>query len=301
MLHDFVAAYREELICRCRAKVRGRSVLPPASSAELQHGIPKFLDQLVDALQSRLEPNREMDRSAARHGHDLQLQGFTVAQVVHDYGDVCQSITDLAVETGAPISVEDFRTLNRCLDDAIASAVTEYAREPLPSGGDTGALGDQQRFELFAHEIRNLVNNAGIAFEVLNTGNVGVRGSIGSLLKRSLSELRGLINRSIAEVQLRQGIQDRVHSVIAERIEDLAPAAALEAAGRGLQFTSDAWRSGGRSACLPPDRGGDRRDSASKRGHVHPSDERVPERHRERGTRTRAGEPLSRCSEVNRH
>jgi hypothetical protein len=47
--------------------------------------------------------------------HDLLLQGFTVSQVVHDYGDVCQSITDLAVEVNAPISTDDFRMLNRCL------------------------------------------------------------------------------------------------------------------------------------------------------------------------------------------
>jgi hypothetical protein len=48
---------------------------------------------------------------------------------VHAYGDVCQSITDLAVELNAPISTDDFRTLNRCLGDAIASAVTVYAHE----------------------------------------------------------------------------------------------------------------------------------------------------------------------------
>src|SRR4029434_4496760 len=89
---------------------------------------PCFLDQLVDALQHRRSPSLEIGRSAARHGHDLKLQGFTVSQVVHDYGDVCQSITDLALQLNAPISVEDFRTLNRCLDDAIASAVTEYGR-----------------------------------------------------------------------------------------------------------------------------------------------------------------------------
>ena len=57
------------------------------------------------------------------------LQGFSIEQVVHDYGDVCQSITDLAVELGAPISTEDFRTLNRCLDNAIAGAVTEFTCE----------------------------------------------------------------------------------------------------------------------------------------------------------------------------
>jgi hypothetical protein len=46
-------------------------------------------------------------------------------------GDVCQAITELAVELNAPISTDDFRTLNRCLDDAIAGAVTEYGGERL--------------------------------------------------------------------------------------------------------------------------------------------------------------------------
>ena len=63
------------------------------------------------------------------HGHELLLQGFTVSQVVHDYGDVCQAITELAVEMNAPISTDDFRMLNKCLDDAIAGAVTEFGRE----------------------------------------------------------------------------------------------------------------------------------------------------------------------------
>ena len=76
------------------------------------------------------------------HGHDLLLQGFTISQVVHDYGDVCQSVTDLAVETDAPISSDDFRTLNRCLDDAIAGAVTEYAH-----GQDVIRFGASQQLQ----------------------------------------------------------------------------------------------------------------------------------------------------------
>ena len=70
--------------------------------------------------------SNEIGQSAKTHGHDLLLKGFTIEQVVHDYGDVCQSVTDLAVEMGAPISTDDFRTLNRCLDNAIAGAVTEF-------------------------------------------------------------------------------------------------------------------------------------------------------------------------------
>ena len=128
MLHDFIARNRAEIISRCRAKVVTRS-MPLPTEAEIDHGVPVFLDQLRDALQRGDVVSPDISRTAVHHGHDLLLQGFTVSQVVHDYGDVCQAITELAVELNTPISTEDFRTLNRCLDDAIAGAVTEYGRE----------------------------------------------------------------------------------------------------------------------------------------------------------------------------
>lgn len=158
-----------------------------------------------------------------------------MAQVVHDYGDVCQSITDLALDAGALIGVDDFRTLNRCLDDAIASAVTEYG---LASGRSSQVVerNDDERFGFFAHEIRNLVHTASLAFEVLRTGNVGAQGSTGRVIQRSLSALRNLVDRSVAEVRLRQGLQDLRPLVIADLIAELAPAATLQAAHRGLQL-----------------------------------------------------------------
>src|SRR5438045_9318904 len=71
----------------------------------------------------------EIGEGAAEHGDELHRKGFTIDQVVHDYGDLCQAITELAVEQGAPIAVTEFRTLNRCLDDAIADAVTRFGDE----------------------------------------------------------------------------------------------------------------------------------------------------------------------------
>ena len=243
MLHDFVVAHRQEIILRCRTKVRMRSV-PPPTPAELEYGVPRFLDQLVDALGAAPPSSQGMSRSAARHGHDLLLQGFTVSQVVHDYGDVCQSITELALETGASISVEDFRTLNRCLDDAIASAVTEYGRESSESSREVFEKREEERFGFLAHEIRNLVNTASLAFDVLKSGNVGVTGSTGLVLKRSLSGLRDLVDRSVAEVRMRHGLQERRPVVVADLINELAPAATLEAAARGLQLALRADEAG---------------------------------------------------------
>ncbi len=124
-------------------------------------------------------------------------QGFTVSQVVHDYGDVCQAITELAVEMNAPISTEDFRTLNRCLDDAIAGAVTEYGRERNQSTLDGETARGSERLGFLAHELRNLLNTAILAFEVLKTGNVGVAGSTGD---RAPSQPHGITraHRSLA-------------------------------------------------------------------------------------------------------
>jgi hypothetical protein len=231
-LYEFIGVYREEIIRRCRAKVAARSA-PPPTEAEIDHGVPLFLDQLVEALRLGRLSNPEMDRSAVLHGRDLLLQGFTIAQVVRDYGDVCQSITDLAMELDAPISTDDFRTLNRCLDDAIAGAVTEYSRErDATRDGESAQANEHLGF--LAHELRNLTNTAILAFEVLATGNVGIGGSTGAVVQRSLMGIRSLVSRSLAEVRLSQGVQNREQFQVAAFIAELVPAATLEARDRNV-------------------------------------------------------------------
>ena len=245
MLDVFVGENRQEIIRRCRAKVANRPS-PAPTPAELAYGIPQFLDQLIEALQYRMSSTSEIDtsvaaidKSAALHARHLQSQGFTVSQVVYDYGDVCQSITELALELKAPISIDEFHTLNACLDDAIASAVTEYGR-----GNHSLMAAESARVEeqlgFLAHEIRNLVGTASTAFDVLSRGNVGVGGSTGAVLKRTLSALRDLINRSVVEVRLRHFVHDRGEFRLAEFLSELAPAAALDASARGLSFRVDA-------------------------------------------------------------
>ena len=233
MLHEFIATRRDQIIARCKERVATR---PRAKTTEAQidYGVPLFLDQLITTLRSP-GPGEglEIGTSAALDGHNLLLQGFTVAQVVHDYGDVCQTITALALEANAPIDTADFRTLNRCLDDAIAGAVTMYGHESEQSSLDGQTERGNQKMGFFTHELRNLVNTAIVAFEVLKTGNVGIGGSTGAVLNRSLLSLRDLIGRSLAEVRLTAGIQNRERVLVADLISSLAEGATLDAAARG--------------------------------------------------------------------
>jgi signal transduction histidine kinase len=235
MLFEFIVTNRDEIIRRCRAKVAGRSN-PPPTEAEIDYGVPVFLDQLLDTLNGRTSGSAAINRTALQHGHDLLLRGFTVSQVVHDYGDVCQAITELAVESDAPIAAEDFRTLNRCLDDAIASAVTEYGRARNAATVETEQARDNERLGFFVHELRNLTNTSMMALQVLRTGNVGIGGSTAAVLHRSLVKTGALIDRSMAEVRLTEGVQRQEPLLVADLIKELTPAAILEADTKGLML-----------------------------------------------------------------
>ncbi len=218
MLHHFLANNRDELAKRCRIKVGNR---PGRSATEeqLQNGIPLFLDQLIRTLQveQSSEPLKselisgpagggvalsEVSVSAAQHGKDLLGLGLTVDQVVHDYGDLCQSITDLAVERDAPFAVDEFRILNRCLDNAISDAVTEFSFQRDGLQVTKNAEENSQRMGFFAHELRNLLGTAKLAFAAAEAGNLSLTGATGSILKRSLSSIDKLIMATIEDVRM---------------------------------------------------------------------------------------------------
>jgi signal transduction histidine kinase len=231
MLHQFLAEERDELIERCKAKVIGRRS-PRATDADLDYGVPLFLDQLIDTLRRELRTSTEIGETATKHGNELLRRGFTVDQVVQDYGDFCQAVTELAVEVNAPITSFEFHTLNRCLDEAIAGAVTEYGRQhdQIVSEEYTVRLG------VLTHELRNLIHAAGLAFDALSSGSVGVNGSTGAVLKRCLRAMGSLVDRSLAEVRLDAGILNKEPIRVAELVEEVRVSAVLAANAHGIQF-----------------------------------------------------------------
>jgi signal transduction histidine kinase len=233
MLYDFITVNRDEIIRRCGSKVATGSV-PPPTAAEIDHGVPVFLDQLGNALRGH-KSDVDIAESAVLHAHDLRLRGFTMSQVVHAYGDVCQAITELAMDLSAPVSTDDFRLLNRCLDDAIAAAVTEYGRERQQCV-DEETTRASERLGFFAHELRNLLSTATLAFDAMKKGNVGITGSTGTVLDRSLTRLRALVGRSLAEVRLTQGVQNPETFLVSGFIDELARGATLEANARGIRL-----------------------------------------------------------------
>jgi len=129
MMHTFLANNRDELIARCKAKVAQRPHRQ-ATEEQLKNGVPLFLEQLRRTLQAEEADEgaeslkisggsggaslslSEVGVSAAAHGKQLLELGFSINQVVHDYGDLCQAITELAFDRDAPFAIAEFRTLN---------------------------------------------------------------------------------------------------------------------------------------------------------------------------------------------
>lgn len=122
----------------------------------------------------------EMGVSAAAHGKQLLDLGFTVDQVVHDYGDLCQSIADLAVERDAPFGTDEFRTLHRCLDNAIADAVTEFSSQRDVARAKVQEQAIEARMGSLAHELRNALSSATLAVAALEAGSLPLSGATGA-------------------------------------------------------------------------------------------------------------------------
>jgi signal transduction histidine kinase len=202
-LHQLLLDHRSEILAQSEKRVIALAALRP-SSDQLELGLPIFFDQLTLILAKKLSDvstpdENEITLSAGEHGKELLRLGYTLSHVVHAYGAMCQAITEVASQRKAAVSALEFHNLNRCLDIAIAGAVTEFE---LIRNEDTKKL-EVMHLGVVAHELRNALNRASVAFEMLSKGVVGLGGSTSRVLEYSLAEMEILIDRSLSEVRLR--------------------------------------------------------------------------------------------------
>ncbi len=209
MLHEFLLSERENILALCSAKLL-RLNDARSSSDEMELGLPVFYDELIDVLRTDGEELDEarVDKiwgsvhrdSAVRRGKESLKLGYTISQVVHGYGSLCQSITEYsALHADEPIQAREFNRLNFCLDVAIAEAVTEFSKGQT----DNASRAEVQRLGFLAHELRNALANASTAHQLIKKGVVGFSGSTNQIFEDSLKRMEDIIDRSLSEVRLR--------------------------------------------------------------------------------------------------
>jgi len=104
----------------------GDPAAPPPKDVEAIARAADEGDEPAMAMAAGQPEEARLAKSANLHGAEYRRLGYTLSHVVHAYGAICQAITELATSQKISIEARDFHALNRCLDVAIAGAVTTY-------------------------------------------------------------------------------------------------------------------------------------------------------------------------------
>jgi signal transduction histidine kinase len=188
MLHSFLRDHRDEVIALAEQQLQ--TTLRDKPTHEVIDHLPLIIDQIIQELGSDdgAGPETKIKRTAAEHGEQRAKLGIPIDIVVHDYGVICDSMSEVAKRQRQTVSAEEWQVVNRALDIGIAAAIQRYETE----------LREQQRREnaeyvgSVAHEIRNALSSVTIAYQAIKRGRVGQSGRTAEILDRGLSRLNEL-------------------------------------------------------------------------------------------------------------
>jgi signal transduction histidine kinase len=100
------------------------------------------------------------------------------------------------------------------------------------------AVETNEHLGFFAHELRNFLGTATLAFTAAKVGNLNLSGATGAVFERSLVGLRNLIDSSLAEIRMTAGNSARPHIFsLADFIAEIKSAADLAARMHGCTLT----------------------------------------------------------------
>ena len=243
-MHTFVATHRDELLALWLKKVKGWNPVGHTDD-ELIEGMPQFFDVLIAALaRGDDDPGRAAlgaPEIAAAHGRQRFQRGFDVVTIARDYSSISDAIGALGGQHRLAFRSRDYHVFNLCLDAGVAAALDEFWQE-------ARARADYQHSErvgILAHELRNALSSANMAFEILAEGRVDIHSGTGQVLRRSLNRMAHLVEQTLVASSLGAGVQPTLRplslatwlvettaSVAAERgitiALDLAPELTLE-------------------------------------------------------------------------
>ncbi len=204
MLHEFLVQYQKEILELCKKKVAADSASKPTSEL-LDKGLPIFYSELIGVLERRTKlpvaqsSNAIRQGDAAAHGKESLRLGYSISQVVHSYGAVCQSITEFVQTKSFTITTAEFQELNFSLDCAIAEAVTEFEKGQAENSGDN----ESERIGYLMHEMKNSLMAVSAAHQMIQRGSVGGAGITSQVLSKSIKRIARLIEIAEAEIRFR--------------------------------------------------------------------------------------------------
>lgn len=205
-LHAFMSQNRSRILAMCLEKIK--ESFAEASDEELLRGLEGVLEEIIRALRRDAglpaeSPLPERSPSAVKHGGLRQYRGDAVERIARDFGSISQSVGELGARQGLRFAASEYQIFNECIDEAIASALEQFSSQDQRKQEAETA----QRVGFIAHELRNALSSARMAFDMLRRGQVGVQSKTGDVLGRGLVRLESLINQMLLATQLQAGIK----------------------------------------------------------------------------------------------
>lgn len=235
-LRDFIAANRDEIcrLCLCKA----REAAPDRAAPDVEADLGTIVDEIVGALghdegSSETSPLPGKSETAARHGRRRQAFGDTIEIIARDFGAISDAVGELAGRDCLRFGAREVQVFNQCLDTAIGTAIEQYWSDARAKLEHTTA----ERVGTLAHELRNALQSARMAFSVLKRGERDIDSRTGDILARGLARLDGLIGQALLAVQLEAGVGLATHPIQADALlRELEDSAIRE---RGVTLSVD--------------------------------------------------------------
>lgn len=253
-LASLLATARRELMTRWENAVREK-LTTDVERCELLHTLPHFLDEVVTSLDpvgppatvTTVVPAKVSERPALgrmmtgpfsvvalEHGEQRLRLGFSVAEVVREYGIFHETILELAEAHDYAIRPIELRVLSRAISRATAGAVSEYARARDEDLQRQAA----EHVAFLAHELRNPLSSARVAHDILSKR--GMVGGPAEVLGRSLTRLASLIDESLIAVRLRGKMPLRLERfAIAALVDDAIAESATDAEAKSIALVAE--------------------------------------------------------------
>jgi signal transduction histidine kinase len=238
-IHDVLAAKRDVVVRRWHAQVRGKLAPDAMSAVELVDHIPQFLDEITAALRadaglSSVGPSPEESATATGHGAQRLRLGFSLDSVVREYGALRDAIVATVVDDGGQLTLRELEVVFDCIVIGIAHAVSEYTiqrdAELLRQGNE--------HFAFIAHELRNPLSSATLAFQLLKSkGQLPAESRSVGALERGLKRTSELVEQTLQIARVASGIElRRQWTTLSALFEDVEQGAVSEAESKGVEL-----------------------------------------------------------------
>jgi signal transduction histidine kinase len=208
-LHALLKDRRQDLIDRWCSRIRRTVASEAIPQAELIDHVPRFVDDLIAALYPEAMPLPGGSPHAVEHGAQRLRLGFDVGEVVREYGILHLCILELAREGGLAISIDEQELVARWLNAGIADAVSQYVSHRDLELQRQGS----EHLGFIAHEVRNPLSAARLAFMSLRLGPLAVGGEIVERLDRNLRRTADVVDSTLTHAWLKLGVPIRAERI----------------------------------------------------------------------------------------